>query len=256
MLEPIIFINSSRVLALTTTRTGGVSLPPFDSLNFAYQTSDNFNHVKDNRDLFFRSLSINPNDVTYTYQSHSDVIAKVTYANKGKGVSSFEDGIVADALYTLESKTPLAVFHADCVPVFIYHRLLPLVGVIHAGTEGTLKKITLKSLITIIQNEKLNPNDLFVQFGPSLDFAHHPISIQEVDRLVALDANYAQAIKVISGTFYLDIPLLNYMQTIDAGIPIDNIQVSLLDTYSNPQTFFSYQREKVTGRHISLILLK
>jgi YfiH family protein len=256
MTEPLIFNISPRILALTTTRKGGVSLPPFDSLNFAYQTSDQSIHVQQNRDLFFRSLSINPHDVIYTYQSHSDVLVKVTHLDKGKGSASFEDGVAADALYTTESNVPLAIFHADCVPVFVSHRLLPLVGIIHAGTEGTLKKITYKSLVKIMKDERVDPKDLLLQFGPSLDFAHHPLSIGEVDRILALDAHYAQAIKMISGIFYLDVPLLNYMQAIDAGIPLANIQVSLLDTFSNPQTFFSYQREKITGRHLSFILLK
>jgi copper oxidase (laccase) domain-containing protein len=80
--------------------------------------------------------------------------------------------------------------------------------------------------------------------------------LEEVDKILSMNNNFSQVIKLISGIFYLDIPLLNYMQLIDAGIPLEQIHVSNIDTYSDPQRFFSYQREAITGRHVSLIMLQ
>lgn len=256
MLNSLFYINTTSLIATTSTRSGGVSLPPFDSLNLAYQTGDLPGHVQANRDIFFRSLSINPLNVIYTYQSHSTTLVKVNSKDLGKGYQSFESGVKADALYTTEKNIPLAVFHADCSPVILYTKNHQLANVIHAGKEGTLNKITLSAVQTIIKKEKINPSTLIAHIGPSLDFSHHPISLEEVDRILAIDKTYSQVIKLISGTFFLDIPLLNYMQLIDAGLSIENIHVTSLDTYSDPYRYFSYQREAKTGRHVSLIMLK
>jgi polyphenol oxidase len=54
----------------------------------------------------------------------------------------FEDGIRADALYTTEKHLPIGVFHADCVPIFLTHTSLPLIAIIHAGTPGTINRVT------------------------------------------------------------------------------------------------------------------
>jgi polyphenol oxidase len=256
MLKPMFYVNNDSVIAATSIRSGGVSLPPFDTLNLAYHTGDIHDHVKTNRDLFFRSVSINPLEVVYTHQTHSTTLLKVSTKDLGKGRDAFEDGINADALYTTEKNVPLAVFHADCVPVLVYDKNYTIASVIHAGKEGSLQKITYKTIVTLITQEKIDPSSLMVHLGPSLEFAHHPISLEEVDRILAIDKNYSQIIKLISGTFFLDIPLLNYMQLIDAGVLIEHIFISNLDTYSDSHQFFSYQREPKTGRHVSCIMLK
>lgn len=256
MLNSLFYINSPSLISVTSTRSGGVSRPPYDSLNLAFQTGDHPNLVQSNREIFYHSLSINPIEVIHTYQSHSTTLVKVSTKDLGKGNQSFESGVKGDALYTTDKNVPLAVFHADCSPVILYTKNHQLACVIHAGKEGSLEKITLNAIKTIMETEKIDPSSLIAHIGPSLEFSHHPISLEEVDRILAIDKTYSQIIKLISGTFFLDIPLLNYMHLIDAGISIDNIHVSSIDTYSDPNCYFSYQREAKTGRHVSLIMLK
>jgi polyphenol oxidase len=256
MIDPLFYINDERFIAFTSTRSGGVSHPPFDSLNLAFHTGDDPELVKHNRQLLFSYVGLNPDHIVYTNQSHSDVIKEVTKEDLGKGNQSFTDGIPADALYTKDSSIPLAIFHADCVPVVLIHKYKPLVCVIHAGTTGTLHKITFKSIQHLVKVEHIDPKDFFVYVGPSLDFAHHPIDVKRVDEIVSIDQNYAQAIKLISGQFYLDVPLLNYIQLIDAGIDIEKIHMSQLDTFTAPADYFSYDREKTTGRHITVVAIK
>jgi YfiH family protein len=256
MLETMFYIHSSSLLAATSTRFGGVSLPPFDSLNLAFQTDDQPSHVLTNRQIFLKALSIEPQRCVYTHQTHSTTLVKVSSLDAGKGFDRFESGVKADALYTTEKNLPLAVFHADCAPVFLYTKDHTLACIIHAGKEGSLHHITLRTIQTIIEKEGVDPKNLMAHIGPSLDFSYHPISLEEVDKILSMNNNFSQVIKLISGIFYLDIPLLNYMQLIDAGIPLEQIHVSNIDTYSDPQRFFSYQREAITGRHVSLIMLQ
>jgi YfiH family protein len=247
---------SKHVLAITSTREGGVSTGAFESLNLAFHTGDQRDYVIANRRLLAASIGVEPTSMIYTKQSHSTDIALVTHAECGRGHLSFEDGIAADALYTKEANVPLAIFHADCVPVFVVHQHLPLIALIHAGTPGSIKKITFKTIQHLVKHEHINAADLIVYLGPSLDFAHHPIQQERTKTLLAEDPSLAQVIKTIAGKDYLDIPLLNTLQLVDAGVLPQSIHVLNQDTYSNPKTFFSFDRDTITGRHISLLMIK
>lgn len=250
------FIDDQRVFAATTLRFGGVSKPPFDELNLGFQTGDYREAVNENRTRLFRELPPTLSPFIFTYQSHSTVLKKVTRLDAGKGLESFETGVVADALYTTDLKLPLAIFHADCVPVFLIHKHRPLIAMIHAGTPGTIQRITASVINDLCEKEQCQPHDFQVTLGPALDFAHHPLTVKEVDDLLDHHPTCAPGIKMISGQFYLDTPLLNYLQCIDAGMSPKDITVHSLDTFSNPKQFFSAERDEKTGRHVSFVYLK
>jgi polyphenol oxidase len=248
--------NDARIFAGTTTRNGGVSTAPFASLNFAFHTGDNPDAVKENRQRFANLLGKPIEQMVFTYQSHSTILKKVTAQDGGRGKDRFEDGIPADALYTTEKGLLLAIFHADCVPVFILHKHLPLVAIIHAGTEGSLKKVTELSIKQLVKETGVAATDLIAILGPSLDFAHHPITLARQEAVLQMDTRYQHVIKKIGDQRFLDIPLLNYIQLVDAGLKPNNIHVSNLDTFSNPNEYFSFDRDNKTGRHISFIYLR
>jgi YfiH family protein len=249
-------VNDQRLLAGTTKRQGGTSKPPFDSFNMAFHTGDKMESVHTNRQLFSKLIQVDLNKMTFTNQSHSTVLKKVTSKDGGKGSYSYDEGVVADALYTMESNLLLGIFHADCVPVFIYHPSLPLIAIIHAGTIGSLKGITKVAIDQLVKETNIQPSDLIAHLGPSLDFAHHPISDARSIELLTLNPNHGAVIKKIGGTFYLDVPLLNYLQLVDAGLKPNHILVSNLDTFSNPSDYFSYDRDQKTGRNVSFVYLK
>lgn len=249
-------INVAHVQAGTTTRIGGVSKPPYQSFNMAYHTGDLQEDVTHNRQQFATMINMPLNQMVFTYQSHSTILKRVGHLDAGKGSDRFDSGVNADALYTTDKGLLLGIFHADCVPVFIYHRQQPLIMIIHAGTPGSLQKITLLAVQQLIKETGVNASDLEAVLGPSLDFAHHPISESRVVELLAMDTSYRAIIKKIGTQYFLDIPLLNYLQLVDAGLTPQHIHVSNLDTYSNPEQYFSYDRDHQTGRHVSYIYLR
>lgn len=248
--------HDQRLVAGTTLRHGGLSQPPYATLNLAFHTGDVIETVHQNRQRFADAVQLPLNRMIFTNQSHSIVLKRVTVKDAGKGSLSYEDGIVADALYTTETKLLLAVFHADCVPVFIYHPNKPMIAVIHAGTPGSLNGVTKHAVAQLVKETNLNPNEFIAHLGPSLDFAHHPISEKRSLELLTLNPSHGAIIKKIGGSFYLDIPLLNYLQLVEAGLNPMNIHVSNLDTFSNPSDYFSFDRDQKTGRHVSFIYLK
>jgi copper oxidase (laccase) domain-containing protein len=131
-----------------------------------------------------------------------------------------------------------------------------LVAIIHAGTIGSLKGITRLAIDQLVKETNIQAVEFIAHLGPSIDFAHHPITEARKIELLISNPGYGPIIKKIGGTSYLDIPLLNYMQLVDAGLKPNNIHVSNLDTFSNPNDFFSFDRDQKTGRHVSFIYLK
>ncbi|MCX5775135.1 MAG: polyphenol oxidase family protein [Firmicutes bacterium] len=246
----------SEIEAFTTTRQNGVSKQPFDSFNQAFYVGDNADDVKHNRAQIYKDFRIRPLHLVTTHQSHSTVIAKVTSKNLGAGETSFESGVTGDALYTYDKNIALGIFHADCVPVFLYAKKAGLIAIIHAGQIGTLKGVTEKSVHYLIDKEGISADDIHAFLGPSLSFSHNIIDAEMKASVIALGEDYIHGLKETNGETFLDIPLINFIQLRNAGVPSLNITLSEFCTYENKDLFFSTKRNPLTGRHLSIIKFK
>lgn len=245
----------SDIVAVTTLRTGGDSIFPYATNNLAFHVGDDEKIVRSNREKTFQELNAQPNKIVLTYQSHSDVTLEAEAKDGGRGYHSFEDGLVADALYTKEKELLLGVYHADCVPIFVYVPKHKIVGVIHAGEEGTIKNITGKFIEILVQKEKVNPKEIYALIGPSLSFSYRLISKEKADEYAKMGGDVTKAIKGTTGKYFIDLPLLNFLQLRKLGVPIQNIDLSDECTYMQSDEYFSYAKEKTTGRNLSLIKL-
>lgn len=253
-MEYHIYPTPKYITALTTTRKGGFSQSPYETMNLAYHVGDDPSAVAQNRNAFLSGLGLTSNQIVITHQSHSDVIKKVTRADGGAGFASFENGIDGDALYTYETHLALAIFHADCVPVFLYDRVKKWVAIIHAGVPGTLKRITEKAVSHLIHNEGSQPQDIRVLIGPSLSFAHAEIDEETKNEILSTYPEFHYGLKKSDGHYHLDAALLNFGQLRKAGIPAANITLSGLDTFEDSARFYSTARDRVTGRQMSIII--
>lgn len=215
--------------------------------NVAFQVGNNKNDVINNRGSIINDLNIKKDHLIFVHQTHSDVIKEVTSKDLGKGMDNFESGIEADALYTKEKGIAIGVFHADCEPVFFYDSTVPLVGVIHAGYKGTLKHITFKALRTVIDKEKLNPNNIKIWVGPlrrkQSYFVNDEERIEIISNACPIDSNY------------FDVAFSNKMDMICAGIPDNNINDCCIDTFSDNRCFSAYKKTPI-GRMASIIMIK
>ena len=235
----ISFPLSNKCLAITTTTELG---------NLAYQV-DEGKGVKERRLLLADLLNINENRFVFVHQHHSDKIQKVTINDLGKGTDSFENGVDVDALYTYEKNVPLGIFHADCVPIFFIDETTNLVGIIHAGFEGTLIHVAYKSIQQVIKDENINVNNLKFYIGPYR--MPNSFVVDEETKQKIIDAGFEEAI--INNHF--DNGLANIIDLHKLGIKDEQISLSNLDTYSDDRFYSAYQKTPV-GRLVSLILLK
>ena len=234
----------NNIRAFTTTRELG---------NVAYQVGNNYESVRKVRGIISHDLQLNEQNVVFVHQTHSDIIKEVTIKDLGKGMLSFESGIEADALYTKEKGIALGIFHADCVPIFFYIPNKEIIGIIHAGHQGTLKRIAEKSIEYLKKNEQVDSKDIYVHIGPSRKFFSYTIDKIESDYITSI--GYEKALKFNGGEVLFDAPLMNYLQLIKTGVNPSNITITDEDTYDNPHLYSAYQKTPV-GRMASIILRK
>lgn len=125
------------VRAAFTTRLGGVSDTPYESLNLSYVSGDDPERVRANRARVLRALGVPPDAWTNGRQVHGARAARAGAAERGRGAFSPDESIPdTDALWTDEPGLALAVLGADCAPVLLADPARRRIGVAHAGWRG------------------------------------------------------------------------------------------------------------------------
>ena len=118
-----------------STRKGGVSGPPWDSLNLGPSRGDAPAAVAENYRRFCGVVELDEKRVVLSKQVHETTVRICTAEDAGKGLWR-ERGYTADALITIEPNLPLAVFSADCGILLLHDPVTGAVGGVHAGWRG------------------------------------------------------------------------------------------------------------------------
>ena len=127
------------VICATSTRSGGVSSKPYESLNLAYHVNDDPINVTENRQRFCKEIGIDVNSLVLARQVHGDSIKIVESKDAGRGAYGIEDAIPdTDAMITTSKSICIGILTADCVPVMIFDPVKSAIGVAHAGWKGTI----------------------------------------------------------------------------------------------------------------------
>lgn len=233
------------IVGITTTTKIG---------NVAFQVGDVHEDVIKRRQVICDDLGIDLDHLILTHQSHSDRSYEVTSADLGKSKDSFESGPDADALYTTERGIAIGCFHADCCPLLVYVTSVPLVCIIHAGYQGTLKHVAAKTIKTLKEKYSLKGEDFYVHIGPSRQF--NSFKTTEEDQKKIFDAGCEKAFRFDGDSGFFDTAFSNVNDLVAEGIPFKNITVSPIDTVDDDRCFSAHTPEKAYGRMTTLIMLK
>ncbi|MDB5750635.1 MAG: hypothetical protein JWP65_1056, partial [Ramlibacter sp.] len=114
-----------RVRAACSTRGGGVSAAPYDSLNLGNHVGDAPQAVAANRRRFAQAIGVRP---VFLQQVHGSAVARLTAGSP--------DGIEADACWTTEAGTACTIMVADCLPVLLADGRGRVAGAAHCGWRG------------------------------------------------------------------------------------------------------------------------
>lgn len=243
----------SNLLVGFSTRNGGVSRAPYDTLNLGLHVDDDQKDIIINREKLADDLAISLDDWVAAEQTHGINIHVVGQSDKGKGSRSINSALKdTDGLITNEKGILCTAFFADCVPLFFFDPVTRYIGIAHAGWRGTVNKMALE-MVRKFQTLGANKADLRSVIGPSISQQHYEVDnnvIKHIDKQF-LDNVVFQS----SETGYkLDLKQLNYDILLDAGLSEKNIQKTSLCTYEEHELFYSYRRDQgQTGRMLGFI---
>lgn len=243
LITPHIFSGLSLVAA-QSTRRGGLSKAPFESLNLGLSVGDDPQQVLQNRALFCEALGIGPGQLALSKQVHGSEVLVARGPQQAEGF---------DAIITNTPGVFAAVSVADCTPVLICDPVNKACAAIHAGWRGTVAQITLKTLLKMKKEFGTHPADCLAFIGACISFDAFEVNADVAGHFAETEKHYDAA----SGKFHADLKGANRRQLLEAGLASHHIEVSPLCTVLNNDLFFSHRREKgLTGRMMAVIGMK
>lgn len=236
-----------------TTRNGGKSIGPYDTLNMGMHVKDTYENVIDNRTHLAKLISFPVDTWVSGQQTHQTNIHIVHAADKGKGAVDFETSIPkTDGLITNEKGVLNTAFFADCVPLFFFDPVSGYIGIAHAGWKGTVAGIGEKMVKTFIRLG-VDISSLLAVIGPCITTPYYEVDEQVVSKIDLAFKEYVTE-RTDNNRFLFDLKKLNKEILCQAGISEMNIDVTDYCTYRHSETFFSHRRDSgKTGRMLGFI---
>lgn len=232
-----------RIRRVTTTRSGGVSAPPYDSFNLGDHVGDDPVAVAANRARLASAVGLAPDRVVWMDQVHSAHVEVVD----GPRETAFD---ATDALVTDVPRLALAVVTADCVPVLLSDARAGVIGAAHAGRVGAADGIVLRTL-EAMRDLGADPADISVLLGPAVSGPNYEVPAEMAAEVEArLPGSRTTTAR---GTPALDLRAGIARQLAEAGVTA--IDIDPRCTVADP-ALFSHRRDNPTGRLASLIWMQ
>jgi YfiH family protein len=226
-------------------RTGGVSAAPYDGLNLGMHVEDEERRVHANRGRVARAAGLREQDLVFAQQVHGAGVAVVDRAGS-RGRHGGVAGV--DALVTATPGLGLVVLAADCLPVLLADPAAGVVAAAHAGRQGLLAGV-LQATVTAMQDLGATPSGTSAVLGPAACGGCYEVPPEMADeaerRLPGSRGTTRQ------GTASVDLVAGARAVLRSAGVA-DVAHVGGC-TLEQPERWFSYRRDRTTGRHGGLV---
>lgn len=234
-----------------TTRNGGFSTGPLDSMNMS-PLRDEIDKVIKNYEVICSCENISAERCVLAHQTHTNNIKIVTENDAGKGLFKPSDIKDTDGLITNIKSIPIVIFYADCVPILLYDPVCKVVATVHAGWRGTVSNIAGIAVDKMTDIFGVNPHNILVAIGPSI----MPCCFETGEETINEFKNAGLG-DFISRRRYIDLQNSNKYLLKNHGILAENISISGLCTKCNTDTFFSHRGCGAdTGRMALIACLK
>jgi len=232
----------SWVRAGTTTRQSGFSKPPFAGLNLALHVEDNTEAVLRNRSELVQRLGL-PGAPLWLSQVHGNQVI---------GARNIADNTRADGSYTDEQGIVCAVLTADCVPLLLCNQAGTRVAAIHAGWRGLCAGV-IEQAIHVFDDDR---SGILAWIGPHIHAANYEVGTEVRNACIhSLPASAKDAFSATTrGHWYANLEQLTRLALKKEGVT--EIFSCERCTYDETDYFYSYRRNRHTGRMASLIWLQ
>jgi YfiH family protein len=234
-----------RVRAISTTRAGGVSGRPWNSLNLGVHVEDDPDHVRQNRRRLAESTGLKSEQIGWLNQVHGIDVVELNPDNVGQIAK-------ADASYTRHPGIACAILTADCLPVILADSEGTVVGAAHCGWRSLCGGV----IENLVSKMAVAPEALQAWLGPAIGPDSFEVGPEVRDAFLdhgpkAVHAFRAEGAR--SGHFMADIYALATLRLNHLGV--SNVTGGGLCTVKDSDRFFSYRRDGRTGRMATLVWL-
>lgn len=238
-----------------TTRNGGSSRAPFNSLNLGYSSGDQLSQVDANRAAVARAFDLEPHLLLTVNQVHGSEILVVDQPNPE--VSHFQR-VDSDAIITNQRNILVGILVADCFPVILYDQQRHVAGVVHLGWRGMAAGLLGRTVHAMQEIFGCRPQDLCAAVGPGIAAHSYEVDRPVRDAFRQGSDQWGRIAKEVSlGHWQLDLQLSAMLQLDAAGVARPAVDVVKECTCCHKETFFSYRRDQGrTGRQMGFALLR
>lgn len=256
-----LFADADHLTAAVSTRLGGVSAPPFDTLNMSFSTGDEAASVLENRTRFLSAVGIDPKEIVTCRQVHGTHLEQVGKEDRGRGASSQETAVKdCDGLMTDEAGVPIVLNFADCTPLLFYDAGHQAIAISHGGWRGTEADIAGKTVSMMKETFGSDPKDLLAAVGPAIGPCCFEVGgevIKQFSHLFSREEMVLLTRKDKGEKYHFDLPRANLILLQRAGIREEHIDASGVCTYCREDLFYSYRKSGGrTGRHMVVMCLR
>ncbi|GAA5131205.1 peptidoglycan editing factor PgeF [Thalassotalea piscium] len=234
------------VQAIQTTKyplnNGGISRSCYGGFNLGLHVNDNKSEVETNRLSLLKALPEN-SQIQWLEQTHSNSVIVAE--------NLISPSPSADAIITRTPHLALAIMTADCLPILLSNTKGNEIAAIHCGWRSTVNNIISNTLDKMVSK----PYEVVAWLGPCISQHHFEVGEEVIKAFLSQDARLASFfIQNNAFKYQADLPGIATFLLKAAGVT-SIIQTSQC-TYSNNEKYYSYRRNKVTGRMASLICIK
>lgn len=220
-----------------------MSAAPYDTLNLSIKGDDEWRRVRANRDLLAGAFGLGHDDLVLAQQVHGREVAVVDRSSSRAAQGGIHG---VDALVTATAGLALVVLAADCLPVLLADPVAGVVGAAHAGRQGLACGVL---QATVAAMRDLGAHDVTAVIGPAAGACCYevPLSLaDEVERAVP-----GSRATTRQGTPSVDLRGGATRLLTGLGVTVGHVEACTI----HDERFYSYRRDRETGRHGGLVVL-
>lgn len=224
-----------------TTRHGGVSPAPYDSLNFADNKGDTSENLLENYRRLGEAVGFDASRAVGCRQIHSDLVRIASEEDAGKILWN-DRPYDADGLITNVPNLPLFAYGTDCCVITLYDPTSRSIGAVHAGWRGTASGIALKAAVSMMSCYGADPYTLRAAISPSIGKCCFETDSDVADAFFALlDPAMDERIEKRGDKYHIDLKAINRLWLLRAGIDPSRIDVHPDCTKCHPERYWSHR---------------
>ena len=249
------FSDTKLAVSVYSTRTGGISPAPFNTMNLGTTTNDKIENIIENRKIFSKATGVTFKNTLK--QIHGTKVIILNNIRKNNGSVVYEKKCpIGDALITNIKKNPLVIMVADCYVIYFLDPLNKAIGIAHAGWRGTAENISGEVLKQMNKEYGTLSENCIIGISPGIGRCCFEVDEDVFKEFKKAGFDLPEFLEKKDNKWHIDLLKINLYLLKKNKVKEENISYSTLCTSCNKELFYSYRREKGnTGRMAGAIML-